>query len=175
MMRPLYTSEARILIQNDELSFTRPADEEGRISQLRALDEQAVQSQVQVITSRDLAVEVIKSLDLTNDATFAKDGGASFVGRFIRSLGLGIGSPKSEEERAANTFAEHLSVFPLAKSSVIGIDYTSGDFWRCGKHRQQACRRLYRLAALGDARADQGRDCLAQRPDRGVAPESGRG
>jgi uncharacterized protein involved in exopolysaccharide biosynthesis len=127
MMRPLYTSEARILIQNDESSFTRPADEEGRISQLRALDEQAVQSQVQVITSRDLAVEVIKALDLTNNAAFAKDGGASLIGRFIRGLGLGIGTPKSEEERAANTFAEHLSVFPLAKSSVIGVDYTSGD------------------------------------------------
>src|SRR5574338_14508 len=28
MMRPLYTSEARILIQNDESAFTRPATEQ---------------------------------------------------------------------------------------------------------------------------------------------------
>ena len=82
---------------------------------------------MQVITSRDLAVEVIKALDLTNNPAFAKDAGMNVVGRFLRSLGLGRGSERSEEEKAANTFAEHLSIFPLAKSSVIAIDYTSGD------------------------------------------------
>ena len=127
MMRPLYTSEARILIQDDQSTFTRPADDEGRNPQQRVLDEQAVQSQVQVITSRDLAVEVIKALDLTNNPAFAKDAGVSAVGRLLRSLGLGRGSERSEEEKAANTFAEHLSVYQLAKSSVIALDYTSGD------------------------------------------------
>ena len=58
MVRPLYTSEARILIQNDKLAFTRPTSEQGRDWQQRVLDEQAVQSQVQVLTSRDLAVQV---------------------------------------------------------------------------------------------------------------------
>ena len=127
MMRPLYTSEARILIQDDQSTFTRPADDEGRNPQQRVLDEQAVQSQVQVITSRDLAVEVIKALDLTNNPAFAKDAGVSAVGRLLRSLGMGRGSERSEEEKAANTFAEHLSVYQLAKSSVIALDYTSGD------------------------------------------------
>ena len=127
MMRPLYTSEARILIQDDESSFTRPASEQGADTQQRALDEQAVQSQVQVLTSRDLAVEVVKALDLTNNPDFAKDAGTSVFGRFLRLLGLGRGSAKSEEEKAANTFAEHLAVFQLAKSSVIGVGYTSGD------------------------------------------------
>ena len=35
MMRPLYTSEARILIQNEELAFTRPADSQVREVQQR--------------------------------------------------------------------------------------------------------------------------------------------
>ena len=116
MLRPLYTSEARILIQDDASTVTQ-----------RALDAQAVQSQVQAITSRDLAVEVIKALDLTNNPAFAEDAGASPVGRLLRSLGLGRGSERSEEDKAVNTFAEQLSVFPLAKSSVVAIDYTSGD------------------------------------------------
>ena len=116
MLRPLYTSEARILIQDDASTVTQ-----------RALDAQAVQSQVQAITSRDLAVEVIKALDLTNNPAFAEDAGASAVGRLLRSLGLGRGAERSEEDKAVNTFAEHLSVFPLAKSSVVAIDYTSGD------------------------------------------------
>ncbi|MGA8690682.1 MAG: Wzz/FepE/Etk N-terminal domain-containing protein, partial [Methyloceanibacter sp.] len=54
MVRPLYTSESRILIENDVSPFTRAATDLGR-DQLQALDEQAVQSQVQVLTSRDLA------------------------------------------------------------------------------------------------------------------------
>ena len=116
MLRPLYTSEARILIQDDDSTVTQ-----------RVLDEQAVQSQVQAITSRDLAVQVIKALDLTNNPAFAKDAGMSAIGGFLRSLGLGRGSERSEEEKAVDTFAEHLSVFPLDKSSVVAVDYTSGD------------------------------------------------
>ena len=127
MMRPLFTSEARILIQNDESAFTRPESDQGRDQQVVALDEQAVQSQVQVLTSRDLAVEVVKALDLTNNPEFAKDAGVSLLRRFLNRMGLGRGSPKSEEEKAATAFAEHLSVFQLTKSSVIAVEYTSGD------------------------------------------------
>ncbi len=126
MVRPLFTSEARILIQNDESAFTRPTADEGRDPRLVQLDEQAVQSQVQVLTSRDLAVDVVKSLDLTNNADFAKDEGLGLFRRILNSIGLRP-SPKSEEEKAANTFADNLDVFQLAKSSVISIEYTSGD------------------------------------------------
>ena len=127
MMRPLYTSEARILIQNEESAFIQPADSQVREVQQRTLDEQAVQSQVQVLTSRDLAVQVINDLDLINNPEFAKDAGTGPVGRLLKSLGLTQKSTKSEEENAVNTFAEYLSVSPLAKSSVIALDYTSGD------------------------------------------------
>ena len=65
MMRPLYTSEARILVQNEDSAFTRPTGEDGRNGYRTPLDEQAVQSQVQVLTSRDLILQVVKDLDLT--------------------------------------------------------------------------------------------------------------
>ncbi len=116
LLRPLYTSEARILIQDDASTVTQ-----------RALDAQAVQSQVQAIASRDLAVEVIKALDLTSNPAFAADAGTSAVARWWRGLGLGRGAERSEEDIAVDTFAEHLAVFPLATSSVVAIDYTSGD------------------------------------------------
>lgn len=125
MMRPLFTSEARILIQNDESTFTRPASEQfdgGR----GALDEQALQSQVQVLTSRDLALQVIRGLDLTNNENFAKDGGVSILGRLLSRFGIGKGSQESQEEKAANIFAQHLNVVQLGKSSVIAVEYTSG-------------------------------------------------
>jgi uncharacterized protein involved in exopolysaccharide biosynthesis/Mrp family chromosome partitioning ATPase len=126
MMRPLYTSEARILIQNEESAFTRPTEDTNRTPQQQALDEQAVQSQVQVLTSRDLALDTIKALDLTNNPDFAKDEGLSLFRRILNRIGLRP-SPKSEEERAANTFANNLDVFQLEKSSVISVEYTSGD------------------------------------------------
>lgn len=126
MMRPLYTSEARIIIQNDESAYTRPTAQLGA-EQVRALDEQAIQSQVQVLTSRDLAVAVIKALDLTDNSAFEKDGVTGIVGSLLKRIGIAGRSAESEQEKAANTFAEHLSVFQLAKSSVIAAEYSSGD------------------------------------------------
>ena len=126
MVRPLYTSEARVLVQNEESAFTRPAGDPGR-EQQRVLDEQAVQSQVQVLTSRDLALQVVKDLDLANDPAFQKDAGVNPIKRLLKSFGLGRDSEKSEQEKAADAFAEHVSVFQLAKSSVIAIEYTSGE------------------------------------------------
>lgn len=126
MMRPLFTSEARILIQNDESTFTRPASEQGFDPNRSTLDRQALQSQVQVLTSRDLALQVIRALDLTNDPNFAKDGGAGLVKRLLGRFGIGKGSQESEDEKAATIFAEHLNVFQLAESSVIAVEYTSG-------------------------------------------------
>ncbi len=127
MVRPLYTSEARILVQNEESAFTRPTSDSGRDPRRAALDEQAVQSQVQVLTSRDLLLQVVKDLDLTNDPAFAKDAGQTPLKRLLTRLGLGRGSPESEEERAATALADHLSVFQLSKSSVIAVEYSSGD------------------------------------------------
>jgi tyrosine-protein kinase Etk/Wzc len=126
MVRPLYTSEARILIQNDESAFTRPASERNP-EQPTALDEQAVQSQVQVLTSRDLTLQVVKDLDLTNNPAFAKDAGVTLLKRLLNRFGLGRGTPQSEAEKAANALADHLEVYQLSKSSVIAIDYTSSD------------------------------------------------
>ncbi len=126
MVRPLYTSKSRILIENDVSPFTRAATDPGS-EQKQALDEQAVQSQVQVLTSRDLALDVTKSLDLANNPQFAKDAGTSLFSRLLSQLGLGRGSDKSEQEKAADAFEEHLAVYPLNKSSVIAVDYTSGD------------------------------------------------
>ena len=100
MMRPLYTSEARVLIENDNSPFTHTATDQGR-DQLQVLDEQAVQCQVQVITSRDLVLEVVRSLDLINSPEFAKDAGVSYFQRLLNQFGLGRGSAKSEQEKAA--------------------------------------------------------------------------
>ena len=125
MVRPLYTSETRILIENDVSPFARAATDD-RNAQREALNEQAVESQVQVLTSRDLALEVVKQLDLVNNPAFAKDAGTPLLAGLLDRLGLGA-SDKSKEERAADAFQDHLSVYVLTKSNVIAVNYTSGD------------------------------------------------
>ena len=191
MMRPLYTSEARILIQNEESAFTRPTTEQGRAEIVTALDEQAVQSQVQVLTSRDLILQVVKDLDLTTNAAFAKDAGVPLFRRFLIGFGLWRGNPESEEERAANALADHLDVFQLNKSSVIAVEYTSGDpdlaahalsvDDRLGDHRNRTRPgRGVRLGGEHEGRlpgvrrhplrraGDAGRQSLGRQGDRGV-------
>ena len=86
-----------------------------------------MQSQVQVLTSRDLILQVVKDLDLINNAVFAQDAGQTVLERLIARIGFGRGTPQSEEEKAANALADHLDVFQLSKSSVIAVEYTSGD------------------------------------------------
>lgn len=127
MMRPLYTSEARILVQNEETAFTRPTNEQSAANYRVTLDEQAVQSQVQVLNSRDLILQVVRDLDLTQNAAFLRDAGGSPIGRLLKAIGLGGSTQESLEERAANAVAEHLDVFQLSNSSVIAIEYSSGD------------------------------------------------
>ena len=76
----------------------------------------------------DAGGEIIGSVRFpTNNPDFAKDAGTNPLIRFPSSMGLAKGSARSQEENAANAFAENLSAFALAKSSVIGVDYTSGD------------------------------------------------
>ena len=93
-VRPLYTSESRILNENDVSPFTRAATDPGR-DQKQALHEQAVQIQVQILpraTWRD-----VPSLDLANNPEFAQDAGTSL---FARGLGGGADRIRPGETQA---------------------------------------------------------------------------
>src|SRR5689334_7029920 len=59
---PRYKSEARLLIENRENAFLRPEAEK---NERGVVDPETVASQVQILTSRDLARQVIQELKLT--------------------------------------------------------------------------------------------------------------
>src|SRR6266705_42249 len=61
LVTPRYKSEARVLIETRDNIFLRP-DAEKALDRGSAIDQEAVTSQVQIILSRDLAREVIKTL-----------------------------------------------------------------------------------------------------------------
>ena len=56
LIKPRYTAESKVLLESQENYFTRP-DKVDR-EQTLAFDPEAVQSQVQLVTSRDLARQV---------------------------------------------------------------------------------------------------------------------
>src|SRR5947209_19725319 len=68
VVKPRYTAEARVLLENQESYFTRP--EKQTIEQIPLPDPEAVQSQVQLLTSRDLARKAIRAIGLQGNPEF---------------------------------------------------------------------------------------------------------
>lgn len=127
LAKPRYTSEARVLLENQENFFTRA--DKGERGEASAPDAEAVQSQIQLITSRDLARRVIKTLDLAGNDEFdplAKGMGA--LTRAMTVLGI-IRDPtqRSPEERILENFADRLSVLSPTKTRVLSIEFSSRD------------------------------------------------
>jgi len=127
LVTPRYTGEARILLESRGGFFTLP----GQSSPDTAgqFDSEAVQSQVQLIMSRDLAREAIKRIGLVGNSEF--DSGAGALSS-LRKLGvmLGIGghpADHSPEDRVLETYFDRLLVFPVGRSRIVAVEFTSKD------------------------------------------------
>lgn len=123
---PFYASEARILIESSQTVFNRPEGQQGPGDERSVVEPEAVQSQVQVILSRDLARQVVHDLNLTERPEFAPHIG--FVSRLLALAGVGrASSPTSREDAAVAIVAKNLNVFNFDRSRVIAIEYSSPD------------------------------------------------
>jgi uncharacterized protein involved in exopolysaccharide biosynthesis/Mrp family chromosome partitioning ATPase len=122
---PKFTGEAKILLEHRDNYFTRP-DKEQRGTD-PPLDTEAVASQVQAIMSRDLALKVIKKLDLAGSEEFdpvKKE--MSTLKRILALLGL-TKNPLAvpPEERVLENYFDKLLVFNVGKSRVISVEFSS--------------------------------------------------
>lgn len=127
VVTPRYTGEARLLLENRGGFYALP----GQSSQDSAgqFDSEAVQSQVQVMMSRDLAREAVKRIGLVGNAEFDSGVGAlSAVRKLAVMIGLG-GHPadRSPEERVLEKYYDRLLVFPVARSRIVSVEFTSRD------------------------------------------------
>ena len=123
-----YTGEAKVLVENQEGYFTRP-DKVSATDQNIAPDAEAVQSQVQLVQSRDLARRAIKELNLVGNREFdPQAGGGGALGRVMVLLGLARDPTQaSSEDRVLDTFFEKLTVFSVVKTRVLQIEFSSND------------------------------------------------
>ena len=128
MLTPRYRSEARVLIETRENIFLRP-EAEKNLDRTTSVDQEAVNSQVQVLLSRDLVREVIKTLKLGDLPEFDPVlRGVSPVKLMLARLGL-VKDPMqmAPEERVLTSFQERLGAYQVEKSRVIVVEFDSED------------------------------------------------
>ncbi len=125
--KPLYTSEAQILIEYQESPYTRTPVV--GTQQPRQIADSDVRSQVAVLKSRELALEVLKRLDLIGTPEF--DSLKRGLGPF-RKLKILLGfapdpRKQSPEQRALETWYKHLRVYSIPRTKIIIIEFSSAN------------------------------------------------
>ena len=123
IVTPMYRSQALVLIENRETAYNRP--EGGERSAGERPDPEAIQSQVQLALSRDLAREVVRDLKLAQRPEFNPSSGLSPVSAILRLVGLARDGSRTFEERVLERFYERLSVYQVEKSRVIAVEFRS--------------------------------------------------
>ena len=128
LVKSRYTAEAKVLIENQESYFTRP-EKAGLGDSSTGPDPEAVLSQVQLMQSRDLARSVIKELGLVGNKEFDPQAeGGSFFSRLLELAGLRRSvTDRTPEDRVLETYFLDLAAFPVPKSRVVSIEFTSND------------------------------------------------
>jgi succinoglycan biosynthesis transport protein ExoP len=124
---PSYTSQATMIIDTRKVQVFQQPSIVGDV----AVDSAMVVSQVEVLKSEDVALAVIKELQLTSDPEFVSHGGG-LVGTlidFVSSV-FGGNEPKSEFEitrRAVQAFQDRLSVRRVGFTYIIEISFKSSN------------------------------------------------
>jgi exopolysaccharide transport family protein len=123
-VEPLYTADSRILIEKRESPLTRPREQTAESA--AEFDESAIQSQVEVLRSREIANAVIDKLDLTHRPELDPATHPSPVASLLVMLGLRQHpADESIRQRVMESYFKRLSVYSVSKSRVIGLEFTA--------------------------------------------------
>ena len=127
LIRPRYTAEARIVLENQQNFLPGPERSETGVTQ--QLDAEAVGSQVQILTSRDLARKVIKTVGLQGNPEFDPlADGVGAVERLLILVGLKRDPTRlSPEDRILESYFDRLTVLSPMKTRVLTIEFSSRD------------------------------------------------
>jgi succinoglycan biosynthesis transport protein ExoP len=128
MITPRYKSEARVLIENRETPYNQAQGDRTPERDRTLLDAEAVQSQVQLALSRDLARAIIRELKFADRPEFNPNAGGSILDSLLGVAGLSLSrASMSDEDRILERYFERLSVYQVDKSRVISIEFQSQD------------------------------------------------
>ena len=129
LVTPRYTGEAAILLESGDNFYTRLGTERDANLQLQPIDDQAVQSQVLLLNSRELSIDAIKRLNLVGNAEFDPLAGPPQPWTRLLILAGLIENPANltPEDRVLERFSNRLRVYPARGSRVINIEFSSAD------------------------------------------------
>ena len=130
LVKPRYAAESSILVENQESYFTRADPDASRTSDApQVLDAEAVNSQIQLLTSRDLARKAVQRLGLQGNPEFdpAAGGGNPLTRPFVLLGLLPDPSQQSLDDRILTKFNDHLTVMSPTKTRVLQVQFSSRD------------------------------------------------
>jgi polysaccharide biosynthesis transport protein len=128
VVKPVYTTEAQVLVGNLETPFDRV---QGNITAVSAtaVDDREIASQIAVLKSDDLGRRVVAALKLADDPHYnVMLKGLGWLTTIKMKLGF-ANDPRlmSPEQRALDTYNAGLIVYPIPISNVIAIKVSSAD------------------------------------------------
>lgn len=119
-----FKGEARVLIETADALF--PGAARGAEDERALLDSQGVASQVQLLTSVDLARRVSQRMNLASVPEFKAETQAGTLQQLMISIGLSPSPSRiSAEERLLRHFARNLDVYRVEGSRVIAVEYSA--------------------------------------------------
>ena len=121
---PRYTGVAKVLLENQESYFTRP-DKAG-VEPGAVIDPEAVQSQAETVATAELARQAAAKLTLAERAEFNPPVSNNPLA-IAWSVLVGGRGGGATEDRVLEKFLSRLTVFPVAKSRVLQIEFVSED------------------------------------------------
>jgi polysaccharide biosynthesis transport protein len=130
---PIFAAQARLIIDTKKGQLFQQQSIIGDIP----IDAAAVESQVEVLKSENVALSVIKQLRLTEDPEFVGSGGGGLVGAVFGLASNKVAAdPPSEQEltrRAMRTLSSRLDIKRIGLSYVIEISFRSLDAGRAAQ------------------------------------------
>ncbi|HMN71263.1 MAG TPA: exopolysaccharide transport family protein [Rhodoblastus sp.] len=126
IVKPRYTAETRVLL---ELQSSFMPGEETKGDAAGSLDAEAVGSQIQLVTSRDVARRAIKQIGLLGNPEFdPMSSGLGAMSRVLVLLGVKRDpSQMSPEDRVFENYYDKLQVSSPTKTRVLNIEFSSHD------------------------------------------------
>ncbi len=130
LVSPKYQSETRLLIESGESVFTQPASgsQPSNDPNNSVMNPEAVASQVEILKSTDLLRKVAIDLNLANLDEFDQAANLSALSRIMITIGL-MENPLDvpPDLRVLAAMKEKLEVFPVEKSRVVVVKFSSKD------------------------------------------------
>jgi len=124
VVKPRYIAEARVIVEDQESFYTRADPASTARDAPQIIDAEAVNSQLQLVSSRDIARKVASTLRLQDYPEF--DPSAQGVFGLLTTLGGGNGA-EAAQDRLLTAYFDHLTVMSPTKSRILQIAFSSRD------------------------------------------------